>query len=72
MWLVRDFSLELIAGGREITADEYLERALLPVQGDDEDIQSKNTIRQTIIQAFRDRFVEFGFGNPTLLNPSLI
>jgi len=57
MWLVRDFSLELISGGKDITAEDYLEKALLPVSGDDEDIQSKNAIRQTIMQAFRDRLI---------------
>jgi len=55
MWLVRDFSLELIVGGKEITAEEYLEKALMPAKGDEDDIVSKNTIRQTIQQAFRER-----------------
>lgn len=55
LWLVRDFSLELVSGGKEITPDEYLEKALEPMRGDEEDIVSKNTIRQTIHQAFRDR-----------------
>jgi len=55
MWLVRDFSLELVSGGKEITPDEYLEKALLPMSGDEDDIVSKNTIRQTVVQAFRDR-----------------
>lgn len=32
LWLARDFSLELEAGGERLTTNEYLERALAPIQ----------------------------------------
>ena len=54
-WLVRDFTLELQAGGRVISPDEYLEQALLPLDGDPDEVGGKNAIRNAIVQAFRDR-----------------
>lgn len=55
MWLVRDFSLELVVSGRSITASEYLENALRPLEGDDETITGRNAVRDSIMNAFRDR-----------------
>ncbi|XP_036435543.1 guanylate-binding protein 1-like [Colossoma macropomum] len=34
VWTVRDFTLDLVLDGKEITADEYLENALMLKQGD--------------------------------------
>jgi len=54
-WLVRDFNLELVTGGRTITADEYLEQALQPLDGDPDEVGGKNAIRTAVLGAFRDR-----------------
>lgn len=55
LWLVRDFSLELELNGKPISAREYLEKALTPVEGKGERIEGKNRIRQFIKQFFLDR-----------------
>jgi len=54
-WLVRDFNLELVTGGKTITADEYLEQALQPLDGDPDEVGGKNAIRTAVLGAFRDR-----------------
>eukprot|EP00002_Diphylleia_rotans_P039769 TRINITY_DN930_c0_g1_i1.p1 TRINITY_DN930_c0_g1~~TRINITY_DN930_c0_g1_i1.p1 ORF type:complete len:385 (-),score=79.47 TRINITY_DN930_c0_g1_i1:979-2133(-) len=55
LWLVRDFSLELSVGGRQISSREYLENALLPTKGDPNRVGGKNAIRNAITQFFGDR-----------------
>jgi len=55
MWLVRDFSLELTAGGQNISPNEYLERALEPAKGDNKRVAAKNAIRQCITDFFKKR-----------------
>eukprot|EP00762_Andalucia_godoyi_P004574 ANDGO_05088.mRNA.1 GBP4 protein len=55
LWLVRDFSLELELGGKQISSREYLERALQPMEGRGERTESKNKIRQFIRHFFVDR-----------------
>ena len=54
-WLVRDFSLELLAGGKVISPDDYLEQALEPLDGDPDEVGGKNAIRTAVTQAFRER-----------------
>ncbi|KCV72110.1 hypothetical protein H696_01516 [Fonticula alba] len=55
LWLARDFSLELEAGGERLTTNEYLERALAPIQGDSDRTRSRNVIRTAITGAFKER-----------------
>jgi len=55
MWLVRDFSLKLQSNGKDISAKEYLENSLAPIQGDQSKIKEKNLIRASITQFFVDR-----------------
>eukprot|EP00026_Physarum_polycephalum_P000491 Phypoly_transcript_00492.p1 GENE.Phypoly_transcript_00492~~Phypoly_transcript_00492.p1 ORF type:complete len:1513 (+),score=402.57 Phypoly_transcript_00492:101-4639(+) len=58
LWLLRDFTLELVDfNGKPISSRQYLENALSPVQdksGNDRN-KTKNEIRKTIAQFFRDR-----------------
>jgi hypothetical protein len=54
-WLVRDFSLQLERQGHAITADEYLDQALQPLEGDPDEVGGKNAIRNAVTLAFRDR-----------------
>ena len=46
VWVVRDFSLQLLEGGREITPNEYLEGALKPQGGFSEKAAAKNQVRR--------------------------
>lgn len=50
MWLLRDFSLKLQIGGREVTATEYLENFLQPIQSGD--MNSRNLVRESIKKYF--------------------
>jgi hypothetical protein len=53
MWIVRDFALELVdEGGSSIDQADYLERALIPVEGADPE---KNKVRNCIRSYFRHR-----------------
>lgn len=55
LWLVRDFSLELMVQGEAITTDDYLEQALQPVKGDPKRVGGKNQIRECIKNFFPNR-----------------
>ncbi|KJE89100.1 GBP4 protein, variant [Capsaspora owczarzaki ATCC 30864] len=55
MWLVRDFSLELVLQGETITPDDYLEQALQLVKGDPKRVAGKNQIRECIRSFFPNR-----------------
>ena len=56
LWVVRDFSLQLVDQENEpITAKEYLDNALLPQKGFSEQVESKNRIRRMIQSFFKDR-----------------
>lgn len=53
MWIVRDFALELVdEGGSSIDQADYLERALVPIDGADPE---KNKVRNCIRGYFRHR-----------------
>eukprot|EP01028_Stygiella_incarcerata_P001700 TRINITY_DN1310_c0_g1_i1.p1 TRINITY_DN1310_c0_g1~~TRINITY_DN1310_c0_g1_i1.p1 ORF type:complete len:566 (-),score=162.09 TRINITY_DN1310_c0_g1_i1:1418-3115(-) len=55
LWLVRDFSLELVMDGEEVTEREYLERTLRPLEGDTASVEGPNRIRRYIKEYFQDR-----------------
>ncbi|XP_021517128.1 guanylate-binding protein 2 [Meriones unguiculatus] len=55
VWALRDFSLELEANGRPITADEYLENSLTLKKGDDKKTKSFNEPRLCIRKFFPKR-----------------
>eukprot|EP00742_Colponemidia_sp_Colp-10_P006063 GILJ01006488.1.p1 GENE.GILJ01006488.1~~GILJ01006488.1.p1 ORF type:complete len:770 (-),score=153.93 GILJ01006488.1:183-2492(-) len=56
LWVVRDFSLQLSGrDGVEISAREYLENALRPVEGFNDSVHQKNQIRMMISQFFKER-----------------
>ncbi|CAM6095658.1 unnamed protein product [Calypogeia fissa] len=55
LWLLRDFYLDLQEQGRRITPRDYLESALVPVQGAGKAIAAKNEIRESIRALFPDR-----------------
>ena len=56
IWIVRDFSLQLIDQNQQpITPHEYFERALLDQKGDSESIVSKNKIRSHLRTFFKVR-----------------
>ncbi|KAJ8458516.1 hypothetical protein OPV22_031442 [Ensete ventricosum] len=55
VWLLRDFYLDLSEDNRKITAREYLEIALRPMQGGGRDLLAKNEIRESIRALFPDR-----------------
>eukprot|EP00698_Gefionella_okellyi_P012374 TRINITY_DN3329_c0_g1_i2.p1 TRINITY_DN3329_c0_g1~~TRINITY_DN3329_c0_g1_i2.p1 ORF type:complete len:653 (-),score=101.34 TRINITY_DN3329_c0_g1_i2:88-2046(-) len=55
LWLVRDFSLQLEAGGKQISSNEYLKNALQPVKGEPKRVAGKNQIRQCIVDFFPQR-----------------
>lgn len=55
VWLLRDFYLDLVEDNRRITPRDYLEIALMPVQGSKTDIAAKNQIRDSIRALFPDR-----------------
>ncbi|KAL7752110.1 hypothetical protein RI367_002640 [Sorochytrium milnesiophthora] len=55
MWLLRDFSLDLVQDGRPITADQYLENVLKPLPGEGPEIDSKNKVRECIRAFFENR-----------------
>ena len=54
LWLLRDFSLELVTPtGEPISSDQYLERALQPVESTQPEFESKNSTRKTLRECFR-------------------
>ncbi|CAO2600258.1 Guanylate-binding protein 1 [Lemmus lemmus] len=55
VWALRDFSLELEANGKPITADEYLEHSLTLKKGSDKKIKSFNEPRLCIRKFFPKR-----------------
>lgn len=56
LWILRDFSLQLIdQEGEKITANEYLRNALKPQKGFSDDIENKNRIRRLLQLFFSER-----------------
>ncbi|XP_010569529.1 PREDICTED: interferon-induced guanylate-binding protein 1-like [Haliaeetus leucocephalus] len=55
IWAVRDFTLQLEAGGKEISEDEYLEEALKLKADSNQETQYYNQPRECIRQFFPDR-----------------
>lgn len=56
MWVVRDFTLQLVDTESEpITSKEYLEKALGPQKGFSEMVEQKNRIRRLLKSFFKDR-----------------
>ncbi|GFH07956.1 GBP-domain-containing protein, partial [Haematococcus lacustris] len=55
LWLLRDFYLKLEEDGHKISAKEYLETALHPVDGEGASVKAKNEIRSSIKSLFPDR-----------------
>ena len=54
LWLLRDFALELVSpAGEQITEQEYLDRALQPVDAAQPEAAAKNATRQTLRSCFR-------------------
>ncbi|XP_069070228.1 guanylate-binding protein 1-like isoform X1 [Pleurodeles waltl] len=52
IWTVRDFTLDLELGGRQISADDYLENALQPIKGNSDKVSSLNLPRECIRASF--------------------
>jgi hypothetical protein len=56
MWVLRDFSLQLIDGqGNKITQKTYLENSLKEQKGSSDYIEKKNRIRRLIQHFFKER-----------------
>ena len=56
LWVLRDFSLDLLDdAGQRITAGEYLESCLQPQEGFSSDVQSRNRTRRLLMGYFRER-----------------
>jgi hypothetical protein len=56
LWVLRDFSLELVGeGGEAMTSSEYLEGCLAPQQGFSSDSQARNRVRSVLTQSFTRR-----------------
>ncbi|CAO2824368.1 unnamed protein product [Amaranthus hypochondriacus] len=55
VWLLRDFYLDLVEDNQKITPRDYLELALRPIQGNGDDIATKNEIRESIRALFPAR-----------------
>lgn len=56
MWVVRDFTLQLVdQEGDPINAKEYLEKALQNQKGFSEAVDQKNRIRRLLKSFFADR-----------------
>jgi hypothetical protein len=64
LWLLRDFVVELIDDtGTEISASEYLERALHPRTGSSKRVVERNQVRSSIRNLFQNRSC-ITFGRP--------
>nr|XP_023652246.1 guanylate-binding protein 1-like isoform X1 [Paramormyrops kingsleyae] len=55
IWAVRDFTLELEANGKPITADEYLENSLKLKPGHNKNVATSNSARECIRKYFPRR-----------------
>lgn len=56
MWVVRDFTLQLVdEAGEIISSKEYLEKALQPQKGFSETVEQKNKIRKILKTFFQER-----------------
>jgi hypothetical protein len=56
MWVVRDFTLQLVdQEGEQISPKEYLEKALAAQKGFSDSIESKNRIRRLLKSFFHER-----------------
>ena len=56
LWVVRDFSLKLIdQNNNDMTPKQYLEKALLPIKGNSDSIEKKNTIRRLVKHFFVEK-----------------
>jgi hypothetical protein len=56
LWIIRDFTLQLIDQDSEpISARDYLENALQVQPGFSDDIEQKNRIRRLLLTFFQDR-----------------
>ena len=56
MWVVRDFTLQMVdTEGETINSKQYLEKALNVQKGFSEAVESKNRIRRMLTSFFKDR-----------------
>ena len=56
MWVVRDFTLQMVTEeGDKITSKDYLEKALKKQKGFSDQVESKNRIRRLLSSFFKDR-----------------
>uniref|UniRef100_A0AAV1TBW6 Guanylate-binding protein n=1 Tax=Peronospora matthiolae TaxID=2874970 RepID=A0AAV1TBW6_9STRA len=55
MWVVRDFTLQLLENGKRISSKQYLENALEPTGGLSDDAVRKDEIRALLSDFFRHR-----------------
>ncbi|GAB9468731.1 Guanylate-binding protein [Globisporangium polare] len=55
MWVVRDFTLQLLDNGKKISSKQYLENALKPQGGYSDDAVEKDQIRSLLSDFFRQR-----------------
>ncbi|ETI36620.1 hypothetical protein F443_17284, partial [Phytophthora nicotianae P1569] len=55
MWVVRDFTLQLLDNGKPISSKQYLENALKPTGGYSDDAVEKDQIRALLSDFFRHR-----------------
>ncbi|CAI5727901.1 unnamed protein product [Hyaloperonospora brassicae] len=55
MWVVRDFTLQLLDNGKRISSKQYLENALEPTGGLSDDAVRKDEIRALLSSFFRQR-----------------
>jgi len=55
LWLLRDFYLDLVDGGEELTPKDYLEIALEHVAGHGPEVDAKNQLRDSIKSLFPER-----------------
>ncbi len=56
MWVVRDFTLQLVdQDGEPMTSKEYLEKALEAQKGFSDSIEQKNRIRRLLKSFFKER-----------------
>uniref|UniRef100_K3WTL4 PH domain-containing protein n=1 Tax=Globisporangium ultimum (strain ATCC 200006 / CBS 805.95 / DAOM BR144) TaxID=431595 RepID=K3WTL4_GLOUD len=55
MWVVRDFTLQLLDNGKKISSKQYLENALKPQGGYSDDAVAKDQIRVLLSDFFRQR-----------------
>ena len=63
VFALRDFSLQLVLNGRQVTADEYMEHCLRLQNGEEKRVQAHNAPRLCIRKYFKKRFC-FTFDRP--------